>query len=508
MRWGCSLPLRGVVCAALLASAAGASAQQRAWLVPSLSAQINWSDNVGLEPKTEADDDVVTELSASLALRLASRRYSLTGEFGATAVNYLQETQRDRVLPRVRLAGSVQPIERLLYIDAGVATAELVENPFAATAEGASTVNRFTTTTYSVSPYLDWRLSPRTQLLVRSAHSRTETRGSEQPLQDGSFARQSLRFNVLPQPLGLTLEAERSESRTRGEVLDTLDQTLARLVLSYAPADVLTLNLRAGFEDNEFSGVAVDRESIYGAGFEWRPTERTSVRALGEHRFFGTGGEAAFTHRMPWLAWNLRVSRELSTSQEALLAVTGTGNLADLLDAILTTRYPDAQERARVVQDLIRRQGLPSTVAAPFTIYSQQAFVTTGRELTVGFLGINNTLSFSAAFSRVVGALPTIIVLTGSTLTESEQLSAGVSYSRRLSPFSALNLTWGRSYIRSLSETVAEETRRRTFRVGLTRRLSPLSELAVGARRQETRARDLEEIIDNGVFVGLSKRFN
>ena len=490
-----------------LGTAPWSAIAQQVTFATDVSAQTTWTDNSGLQVAAVAVEDVMTEITPNLSVLAVSKRFRLTGDVGATAVNFLNETQRDRVVPRVRLVGSLEAIERLLFLDASVSTSQLVENPFGGRAEGASTVNSFTTTTYVVSPYIDWRMSPRARLLMRSDNTRTEARGSTDPISDGALSRQQVRLDVLPQPMGLTIEAERIDSRFSGLSQDTLLQKIARAIVSYAPSPEWVLNLRGGYEENLFGGLSRVNESIYGGGFEWRPTERTAVRGVGEHRFFGSGWDAVFSHRMPWLAWDLRTARVLSTSPQGLLTLASGGNVISLLDAILTTRYPDPVERARVVQDLIRRQGLPTSIGGPLTIYTQQAFISTGRSITLGLLGLTNTLSFTAGYLRIEGVFSDAIVQSPAGVGNSEQLASAMTYARRLSPFSAISLTAGRTYIRSLGNIAIAETRQQALRLVFTHQLSSRGEVLVGASRQLSVSANQVDYTENGAFVGFSKRF-
>ena len=45
--------------------------------------------------------------------------------------------------------------------------------------------------------------------------------------------------------------------------------------------------MSGGYEDNRYS-VTDYSGAIYGAGLQWKPTERTSLDAKWEHRFFGS----------------------------------------------------------------------------------------------------------------------------------------------------------------------------------------------------------------------------
>lgn len=499
------LSAAAILVAALLL-APNVRAQEPAFQM-SLSGRVTVTDNAPLRPEPAAVNDVIVEATPSLAVQLVGTRARLIGDIGLTAINYINGTGGDRVLPRIQLDGKLEAVERLLFVDARVTTAQVIENPLAGITGDSGSVNSFTTTTYSVSPYMDWHLSPRTRLLIRSDNTRTETSGAVSSVQGARSTREQVRFEFLPRPLGLQLEAEHSDARFSGQPRDTLTQKIGRVILIYTPSAELVLNARGGYEDNTISGASNADGNIHGGGFEWRPTSRTLVRGLGERRFFGTGWEGAFTHRMPWLAWDVRTTRELSTSVQTLLALTGGGNVAALLDAIMTTRYPDPVERARIVQDLIRRQGLPTSVGGPLTIYTQRAFISTGRSLTLGLVGTSSTVSFSAASLRVELALPEAVRVSPSEISESEQLTTALTWTRRLSSFTAFNLTGGRTYIRGLGEAAGEETRLRTIRASLTRQWSPRAEGVVGVSRRLSESAIDSNFDENLVFFGLTKRF-
>jgi uncharacterized protein (PEP-CTERM system associated) len=189
------------------------------------------------------------------------------------------------------------------------------------------------------------------------------------------------------------------------------------------------------------------------------------------------------------------------------LTLGSGGDVTSLLDAILTTRYPDPIERARVVQDVIRRQGLPANLSRPLTLYTQQAYISTARSLTVGLLGTNNALSMSVGYLRLEGVTPNSVLLAPIGVATSAQRALAITYSRRMSPLLAFNATVGRTRVDELGTALPLSTTQRTLRVSLTRQLSPKAELIIGGRRQVAKSNAALDSVESAAFVGISKRF-
>ena len=71
------------------------------------------------------------------------------------------------------------------------------------------------------------------------------------------------------------------------------------------------------------------------------------------------------THRNPFTAFSVNASRNITTYPQQLFAAPAGGDIAALVDAAFTTRIPDPVQRAQAVQDFLRANGLPSTLAEP-----------------------------------------------------------------------------------------------------------------------------------------------
>ncbi len=480
----------------------------RALCSASVSAQITWTNNADLAASGLETEDTTIEVAPSLGCRLQGQRLRASGELGAAALHYVNGVGRDQVQPRVQLQGNLEAIERLFFVDARVLSTQLAQDPFVGRADGSTSNNVMTVMTYAVSPYLDWHVSARTRLLLRQEQTRTQTHGATTDVRDGRFSLGQARFEVAAQPVGLDLTAQRNQSWFSGQSQDTLLQSISRAALLWAPAQEWVLNARVGREKTDVGGVQLADDSLYGGGFQWRPGPRTLLKGTQEHRFFGTSWDAALTHRMPWLAWDLRATRELLSFPQELLSLPSGGHVALLLDAMLTTRFPDPIERARQVQDLIRQQGLPATLGAPLTIYTPDAFISTERSLSLGLMGRHSTVTCTGGTQRVQIVQPGTgaAAFSSTGLGSSDQFVWALNVSHRWGRVYALNVTVSRAQIEALGSGTLDQTVQRSMRVALTQRLSPNTELVWGARRRFSESRIAVDFTESAVFAALSTR--
>ena len=134
-------------------------------------------------------------------------------------------------------------------------------------------------------------------------------------------------------------------------------------------------------------GLPEDSHSIYGVRTEWTPSDRTKLEASVERRFFGTGWEAIFTHRSPFLAWKLSALRQASSYAERLFSTPAGSNVAALLDAAFMTRFPDPTERARAVQDFLAQRGLPANVTTSVSVFSDRVDLYNALIASVAYIG-------------------------------------------------------------------------------------------------------------------------
>lgn len=497
--------------AALACGAYADTAHAAKWLFDaSIESRATWTDNVSFEERGPEDDDVILELAPRLGLRGDGRRFRISGGVGLSALTYANGSRDNRYLPSVDLSANLEAIEQFFFIDAGIVARQGNENAFAPRPDGAADFNTVTTTQYRLAPSFQGRIGGDVQYRLQSSNSWTDVSG-ESAQADGAYSGEHvLRIDRQAQPLGWAMELARrdtqfeSQSATPSAVIDS-----GRIIISYAVAQGLAFGVRGGYEK---TNLVVDNaeHTIYGVEATWRPSERTDLNGNWERRFFGNGWRLAFNHRMPRVAWSIGLSRDVASFPEAFLTLPPTNNVAALLDAAFTTRFPDPTERARIVADLMARQGLPSSLATETSLFTQRVSLLTSRSGTVTFLGVRNSLAISI-FSSKTQALPdSVFSLLPGAVGDLDQKGASVSLSHQFSAVTSFNVTGSATRTTGFVEGQDSTSRQRTLRMQVTHQLAPKSSAFVGARSQkfDSNAPGIaNDVRENAAFVGLAHRF-
>lgn len=482
------------------------------WTIePAIETRATYTDNAAFEDQGQSRGDTIFELIPSVALRGEGKRFRIFGNVGLNAVTYVNGTSDNRILPNVDLTANLEAIERFFFLEAGVVSRQGAEDVFGPRPDGGSDFNTVTTTQYRVIPMFQGRLGNDIDYRLRSSNSWTKVSGTETSTQeDGAYlGDHSLRIERRPSPFGWAFEAARSDTRFESADPPSAIVDSARISLTYAFGPSFVAGLRGGYEKTNLV-VNQQEQAIYGVELKWRPSERTDLNGFWEERFFGSGWRFRFDHRMPRIAWNISLSRDIASFPQAFLSLPPTNNVAGLLDAAFTTRFPDPTERARIVADLMARQGLPSTLLSETSLFAQRVSILNSRSATVAFLGIRNSLAFSVFSSRTEDLPDSIFLAVPGSSQNNEQQGGSVTYSHQITTITSLNLTGG--YTRTLGLGVDEgtESKQKSVRVQVTRQLAPKTQAYIGARVQYFDSNvpgTVGEAREHAAFVGLGHRF-
>jgi uncharacterized protein (PEP-CTERM system associated) len=363
------------------------------------------------------------------------------------------------------------------------------------------------------SPYIEREFPNDLRLLIRSDNAWTNARRTEGGSAATEYsARHFLRFSRAPRPFGWALEAERRRDDRIDLGVDTsIWYELARLRVAYLLGGQVVLGVRGGYERSELFAEEGSL-SFVGADLSWRPSDRTRLDSFWEDRSFGDAWNLLFTHRSPFIAWDLRGSRDLTTFDDAALTLPSTGDLA-ALDASLRTRIVDPVERARAVEDFIARRGLPRSLDGPLNVFSEQVVVRTSRTGTLTLIGTRSTVALSGFYQRDQTPVGDAFGLATGQLSDLRQYGATLAYNRQLSSVSSAlaSLTWSRTRggvaATAGSSAFGTEANQRTLRIQYDRQLAPRSTGFIGVRLQTY---DNDAGIDSretAVFAGLGHRF-
>ena len=503
----------GALCAwsgvlALLCVSGSASAQ-KVRFEGGVAADATWTSNalIGLDqPKS----DTIIGIRPHFGIRLDAPSLQVAGALSLAGVAYANGSRPSSLSPTADLNARFEAVQRFLFLEAALRSTQTSENPFGINSGGATNANRLTTTQTRFSPYIDAYAGPDVRYRLRSDNVRTTASGrtfsQDAPSPSGYFGRHSGSIEHQPRPIGWGLEAERSETRYNDSLQPKVVFELARAKLDYAAGPDLSVGLRAGAErDSLLNGN--NRHPVYGLQMKWQPSERTLLTAFEEHRFYGKSWQAAFDHRNPHLAWNMRFSRGIETAPQGLFELPASNNVAALLDAMFTTRIPDPAERARKVQDFIASQGLPTETLRSTNIYSQRLSLTSSGNVTVALIGAQNTLAFSAFYSRSEDAPDAGLLATGRVINNNTQTGGSVVFSRSLSSLTTVSVALDWSRIRALESIAVDQTKQAGASVQANVRLGPKTTLSLGTHYRKLGSNVVVGGHEVAVFGGMNHDF-
>jgi uncharacterized protein (PEP-CTERM system associated) len=248
---------------------------------------------------------------------------------------------------------------------------------------------------------------------------------------------------------------------------------------------------------------------VYGAGAEWRPSDRTTVAGDWQNRFFGSSYLALLTHRNPFTAFNINASRNITTQPQQLLALPAGGDVAALVDAAFTTRIPDPVQRAEAVQAFLGQTGLPSVLQSPLNFYTQQVILYDQQSATFTLLGVRNSLAFTV-FNRksevISGGSGVPLPAPFGTLNNNTQRGVSLVFSHRLTPLTNLSATATR-YDTTATAPFTSKSTTDNFRVAVGTRLSPKTDGFTGVTYTMFDSNLSNDYNALTAYVGLNHRF-
>lgn len=485
-----------------------------AWRVET-NAQANAvaSNNVGMANSENAQSDVVLTVTPQMQVTGLGAGYRLEGDLGFDGITYLARTRADHIYPRARLGLNAQLVDRLFYVDTALDADTAAQNPFGVLSEGTTGLNRATITRERISPYIRRELGSNALLLLRSDNSWTQTanvRGTAGGTRRSEVHSHVLRYEMLPRPLGLQFQVTRLDSRTNDPIAANDGEATfdtARLSLLYAPITDLYVGVTGGRDRGAFGNTDTSG-TLSGVLLRWLPTPRTDLYASAEKRFFGTGWNGRFTHRSPFMVVSGTVDRDASTYASELASISADSSVASLLDAGLTSRISDPQERQQAVNDAIRQRGLPRALSGAVNMTSLFARLIQRADVSVALLGTRHTMVTRVFQQTTTDLLDPNDTVTDVTSANARQRGLSFTLSRRLTPDTTADASYTYTRVAGFGITEGLRTVNKSLRLGVSHNLSPRSTVAGGVRyRQFDSTRGVLSAQETAVFVGALHRF-
>lgn len=461
------------------------------------------TDNGGGDAEGLARKDLIFSLRPSLVMVRQGAGLRLRADAAAELLTSAKETRRDRVLPQLALDAQASLVEGLIFMDAKADVRQVEVDALAARVESGSARNAQTTGTYRIHPYLqtEWQSG----LATRAGFEAARTRVAGTDLGDLDTRRGQVRVEFKPRPFGASLDWEGERTDYGDNSANDFRNDRLTGTLSLSVGGDWIYGLTAGRERSELA-TGTRTENLYGLRALWVPGPRTELAAAVDRRFFGAGGSLAMRHRTP------RMSFSIAAQREPVSATNSAGaSLADFLDAILTTRNPDAMQRFTMVRELAAMRGLEGGFMGAAGVTATYPQLRTGGSFQWLYLGSRTSLSLSLYGQKLVqlqrsdGGLATLLPATD----DSRQHGVSIGWGHRLDPVTTLGASASRSRVAGLGLRVGQQTDETAVRASLLRSLSRRTTLSLGliVRRVHSDAVGVNAFDETAGVVGLGHRF-
>lgn len=448
------------------------------------------TDNADLT--TQPRHDYLVEGRLNLRLTLPYRRVRGYADYTLAAVHFGRGNESDEFLNALESELTAELIEQHGFVDVSASIGQELRSAFGAatlsqgvssdTASLSPTVandNRIESATYRIAPYLRSRLGDNGQAEARVEQTDIRFRGFDgndfrtrraRLLADGGVRPRALRWRTEFNAAIYDFESGRRthEAMLRGDLGWAFDEeTVASLI--------------GGREGNNFQSAERRYATIYGAGIEWRPSERTHLYAEGLHRFFGTGHTATLSHRISRMAIIVSDTRTVIPPDRFSRGVLAPA--FDVLFLQFAGVEPDPVRRRALVRDTLVRNGIDPSEQIVSDFLANGVMVVRVQNIALSWTGVRDivTLGIARSESRRADtlALPPP-ALDFATTNRVDQSGAILSWAHRLTPTTTLTLTGGLQ--RTTGELSTQSTTLRSLNVLWSTQLSQATTVALGAR--------------------------
>lgn len=494
-----------VFCAGL----ASPSSAENWRIQPSVSVRETWTDNVTLVSASQARSDFVTEVSPSLAIQGRGSRARMDIDYRPTALVYARDSGRNDLLNMLNASGAFEAIERFLFVEARAQITQQTVSAFGPqpTSNVSDTNNRTETRVFSVSPYIKGIAGGVATYEARYQASTTRTQADAGVQGDSRVLSGNLTSITDFASFGWVVDFRDARYDFRSGQ-DASTQFLRGTVIYHFDPE-LWFFVRGGRESNDYS--QEDRSfTTRGVGVEWAPTGRTRVSAENEKRFFGWGHRYSFRHRTQGVSYSLLATKEDTTNLEQLTR-NSISSLFERFSDLLATQFPDPQQRAEQVRQLLTRTGISQEPIPQAGFLTSAVQLERRVEASVALIGARNTWTLSGYHrnSQPLTLVNDAVTADSSAAAEVSELGVLVNLNHRLSTQDSISIlaSWQRN--RGAGNDPLETVSRR-IELTATRQFSPSTNGSIGFRTGRfdgggvTTANDYRE---NAIFGAVSHQF-
>ena len=481
---------------------------QRTWeIVPTLTVEETYTDNVRLSPTGSERADWVTRLRPGVSITGTGARLRFNATYAAEVIYRAQEGSHD-LLHYLDASGEAELVEKLLFVDARASISQQNVSLLGPQAGSniSDTGNRTTVRTFLVSPYLKRDFGTTAQGEARLTSSSVTTSGGTSSLIDSESNRVDLRLTSGPAFKLLTWNVAYNKERidyTQSNQSIDLEKVAAsgkHLITPY-----LGLQATIGYEENDYSSSQA-KGKFWNVGPEWTPTPRTRLAATMGRRYFGPSHSLDFSHRTRLTTWRIEYSKDVTTTRGQFLVPTSVSTAA-FLDTLFLSSIPDPIIRAAVIQSFITQFGLPASLTIPLNFVTTTPFIVERLQASFGIQGVRNTVLANVFMEDRQTAATGFQSAGDFSLTPNiKQTGGSVLWTLRITPQTSSTATIG--YITSDFPGLNREDKLTHITLALTKQFQPKLTGTLSYRRLHNESNIVGGgYTENAITAAISMRF-
>lgn len=481
---------------------AGEAGAKRGWTIePSVSLRQSFTDNQRLQ--TVKESDAITEAGAAVRMTGSSGPvrgfldYSLTGSVHA------RNSDANDLRHFLAMAATAELVSGWAFVDMRGSYAQQIVSAFGSQSPdpALNSANRRDVGSLSLSPNLRGRFGGAVRYEARLSYEITRAKGTDATDVENSAASLHLDSGGTGSPLGWTADLTHNIADYR--IGRRTFNTRARVGASYVINRELKVGVTVGQERTDLQVLGGESNATWGGDVVWTPSERTSLSAQAEKRFFGTGYSLQFTHRTPNTVWAAASSRDISTDSSQ--GVASFGSAYDLFFRQFTSIERDPVKRDVLVRSFLQNNGINPNAVVVGGFLASSATLKQSHSFSVGLVGVRNTVTLRAAASQSRRADQFTSNFDDlSTNKVVRERGIALEWAFRLTPTSAINVVG--SVQRNKGDTSAQETTLKSVTVGWSAPLGARSTVSAGARHAVFDS-NTSPYDENAVFAAIRLSF-
>jgi len=478
------------------------SASRRGWTVePSVSLRQTFTDNQDLQ--TVKRSEAITEATAGLRISSGAGRLRGALDYALTGSHHWRDNDANELRHFLNAAATAELIEGTAFVDLRGSYTQQAISAFGVQSpdRSLSERNQSDVASLTVAPYLRGRLGGAARYEARASVESTRAKGTDASDVDNASAALHVDSGGGGAPLGWSANATHNVSDFKAG-RRTFDSRI-RAGLSYTIGREWRVGLTAGTERTDILALDAESTTTWGAQLEWTPSERTSLSANVERRFFGNAHSLRFAHRTPNTAWAVSDTRDVSTSSSQGNA--SFGSAYDLFFRQFASTEPDAVRRDALVRAYLQTNGINPNAVVIGGFLASAATLQRTQSASVALVGARNTVTLQATASRSERADQLTTRFDDlSSAREVRQRGLSLAWAHRLTPLSSINVTG--AYQRSLGDVATQETTLKSISAAWSIPWGARSSVSVGARHAEFDS-STTPYDENAVFAAIRVSF-